>query len=294
MNDTKLHINWYPGHMTKTRRALEDKLKLIDLVIEILDARAPLSSQNPDFDDLFAGKRRMLVLNKADMADERITKRWLEYFRGQGEYAVAYSAVRGNPRQLQREIENCAQPIYEKYAAKGRKKTVRALVCGIPNVGKSAILNRLSGTKKMQVGNKPGVTRGLAWAKLTPYLELLDSPGLLWPKIENEETGAAIALIGSIRLEVLNEEELAYYLLRKMCAADPELLMERYKLAEIREDPWEVMADICKKRGFLLRGGEIDTERGAHMLLEEFRNAKIGRLSLELPPDAETAGNEEI
>ncbi|MBQ9941708.1 MAG: ribosome biogenesis GTPase YlqF [Christensenellaceae bacterium] len=287
-----MNINWYPGHMTKARRALAEKTKMIELVIEVVDARAPLSSINPDFDDLLEGKRRMMILNKADMADAAITKRWLEYFRGKGIFAVSYSAIKGNPRQLQKQIEQCAQPIYDKYKEKGMNKTVRALICGIPNVGKSAILNRLMGTRKMKEGNKPGVTRGLAWAKLTPYLEIMDSPGLLWPKIEDEEAGAAIALIGSIRLEVLDEEQLAFYLLKKLRVTAGELLKERYRLTELPEDAWELMEAICRKRGFLLRGGEVDTERGTRMVLEEFRNAKIGAISLEAPPKEEMEEDE--
>ena len=162
-------------------------------------------------------------------------------------------------------------------------KTVRALVCGIPNVGKSAILNRLYGKKKLQEGNRPGVTRSLAWVKLSPYLELMDSPGLLWPKIDDEETGAVIALIGCIKTEILDEEELAFHLINKLKDVNPELIRKRYNIDELEEQPWDIMTQICQKRGFLLRGGEIDTERGSKMLLGEFSTAKLGRLSLEKP-----------
>lgn len=282
-----MNINWYPGHMTKTRRALEPKLKLIDLAVQVLDARAPLSTMNPDFDAMLASKKRMVVLNKADMADPAATARWLDYFRARGMHAVSYSAVTGNPQALRREIEACAQSIYDKYAQKGLNKTVRALVCGIPNVGKSAILNRLAGGRKLKEGNQPGVTRGLQWVRLTPYLELMDSPGLLWPKIEDQRAAAIIALIGSIRIEILDEEELAFYLIGLLTQAAPAMLMERYKLENLSGDAWEDLQQICQKRGFLRKKGEVDTDRGAKMLLEEFRNAKIGRLTLELPPTQE-------
>lgn len=163
-------------------------------------------------------------------------------------------------------------------------KTLRLLVCGIPNVGKSAILNRMIGEKRLKEGNKPGVTRGLSWVRLTPYLELMDSPGMLWPKIEDEKAGAAIALLGSVRQEILDEEQMAFYLVDMLREAEPELLMQRYKLEELAEDPWDVLGQICRRRGFLVRGGEYDYERGAKTLLEEFRNGKLGRFSLQAPP----------
>ena len=278
-----MNINWYPGHMTKAKRELLTKIKLIDLVIEVLDARAPLSSLNPDFHDIFSTKKKLYILNKSDMADDRLTIKWIKYFEDLGIPAVAYSALNGNPKELKKKIEEAAAEIYERYEKKGMKKTVRALVCGIPNVGKSAILNRLYGKKKLEEGNKPGVTRGLAWVKLTPYLELLDSPGLLWPKIEDEETGATIALIRCIKTEILDEEELAFYLIKKLSIVAPQMLMQRYGLDHLEQDAWDVMTQICKKRGFLMRGGEVDTERGAKMLLDEFANAKLGKITLELP-----------
>ena len=278
-----MNINWYPGHMTKARRELQSKMKLIDLVIEVLDARAPQSSLNPDFQDLFANKKKLYILNKADMANPELTRRWVAHFEAQGIAAISYSALDGSPAQLKKKIIDTAQEIYDKYAKKGMNKTVRALACGIPNVGKSAVLNRLYGKKKLQEGNRPGVTRSLAWVKLSPYLELMDSPGLLWPKIDDEETGAVIALIGCIKTEVLDEEELAFHLIKKLKDVCPQLLTERYGIDELADEPWDVMTQICQKRGFLLRGGEVDTQRGAKMLLGEFSTAKLGRLTLETP-----------
>ena len=280
-----MNINWYPGHMTKARRQLQDKLKLIDLVIEVIDARAPKSTVNPDFEQLFSNKSRLYVLNKADLADEKITRQWVSYYRARGIFTFSYSAVKSSPQTLKKMILDAAAPVYERYAAKGMKKTVRALVAGVPNVGKSAILNRLLGTKRLKEENRPGVTRGMQMVKITPYLELMDSPGMLWPKIDNEETGAIIALLGSIRQEILDEEELAFYLLKRLSLSAPEQLMARYKLEELPTDPWEIMSQICKKRGFILKKGEYDFERGVKTLLEEFKNGKIGNISLEAPGD---------
>ena len=278
-----MNVQWYPGHMTKAKRALSEKLKMIDMVIEVVDARAPQSTRNPDFEDLFTGKARMLILNKSDMAEPAATKQWVQYFKNQGIYAVAYSAIRGNARALQKEIEMAAADIYEKYRQKGVNKTVRALVCGIPNVGKSAILNRLVGEKKLKEGNQPGVTRGLSWVRLTPYLECMDSPGLLWPKIENERVGTIIALIGSVRQEILDEEEMVYQLVKILAELAPKLLRERYRIEDLQQDAYEILQEICRKRGFLMRGGVADTERGCKTLLEEFRNGKLGAITFELP-----------
>ena len=278
-----MNVQWYPGHMTKAKRALSEKLKMIDMVIEVVDARAPQSTRNPDFEDLFTGKARMLILNKSDMAEPAATKQWVQYFKNQGIYAVAYSAIRGNARALQKEIEMAAADIYEKYRQKGVNKTVRALVCGIPNVGKSAILNRLVGEKKLKEGKQPGVTRGLSWVRLTPYLECMDSPGLLWPKIENERVGTIIALIGSVRQEILDEEEMVYQLVKILAELAPKLLRERYRIEDLQQDAYEILQEICRKRGFLMRGGVADTERGCKTLLEEFRNGKLGAITFELP-----------
>lgn len=279
-----MNIQWYPGHMTKARRALEKQLKLIDMVVEVVDARAPKSTRNPDFDELFSAKERMFVLNKEDMANPEQTKRWLEYYRNQGFAAVSFSAVTGDPKKLQKAIEAAGQAIVDKYAARGMQKTVRMLVAGIPNVGKSAIINRLAGRKRMTEANRPGVTRGLSWLKLTPYMEFMDSPGMLWPKIDDDKTGALIALLGSIRQEILDEEALAYYLLSYLKEAEPHMLIDRYKLDELPEDTGQLIEEICEKRGFLMRGGVLDLERGYRMVLEEFRNGKMGHVTLEVAP----------
>lgn len=269
--------------MTKAKRQLQEKLKSIDMVIEVLDARLPFGSQNTDFENLFLNKKRFYILNKCDLADDRITAKWIAYFQSKGIPVRKFSAHSGSASQLLDVLVEYSKEITEKYAQKGINKTVRALVAGIPNVGKSAILNRLSGSKKAKEGNKPGVTKGLQWVKITPYFEIMDTPGLLMPKIEDDETAAKIAFIGSIKQEILDEENLAYHLIRMLKNTSPELLVERYKLDELKENAYDVLGDICKKRGFLLKGGEFDYERGARTVLEEFKNGKMGKISLEQP-----------
>lgn len=282
--NAKININWYPGHMTKSRREMESKMKLIDLVIEVADARAPLATLNPDFDSLFGQKKRMYILNKSDMADPQATKAWLKYFEAQNIPAVAYSALTGNPKELLKAIKSCSQEIYDRYAQKGMKKTVRAIVCGIPNVGKSAILNRLMGQKKLKEGNMPGVTRGLQWVKLDPYLELMDSPGMLPPKISDLRSGVIIASIGSIRRDILDEEQLSMLLIEMLCEISPQALTERYKLTELADTPLGILEQLCQKRAFFIMKGEVDYDRGITTLFEEFKNGKLGRITLEQPP----------
>lgn len=278
-----MDIQWYPGHMTKARRQLKDKLKVVDIVVEVLDARAPKSSLNPDFDDLFSDKIRFYILNKADLADDNITKNWLRHFEKMGITAVAFSATRGNTQVLKKNMVECAAALLKRYRDKGVNKTLRGTIVGIPNVGKSAILNRLLGAKKMKEGNKPGVTKALQWAKIDDHLEIMDTPGLLWPKFEDEKTGAVVALIGSVKLDILDEEALAFYLIGFLKQTAPGLLKERYALDDLDKDDFELLEDICKSRGFLLKGGVYDTERGAKTLLDEFKNGKLGRISLEKP-----------
>lgn len=279
-----MQVQWYPGHMTKTRRQLEERLRQVQIVVDVLDARAPQASSNPDLAELFAGKKVLRVLNKADLADPQTTARWIAYFRAQGTAAVPYSVPRDKALLLKDEIVRQSQELLARYEERGARKVIRGLVAGVPNVGKSAILNRLLGTRRMEEGNRPGVTRSLQWAKIDPYLEILDSPGLLWPKFEDEAVGATLALLGSVRRDILDEEELACYLIRLLKRADPGALMRRYDLPDLDGEPYEILEDISRRRGFLLRGGAADTERGAKMLLDEFKNGKLGRLSLEVPP----------
>lgn len=278
-----MNIQWYPGHMTKARRQLKEKLKIIDLVIEVLDARAPRSSVNPDFEDLFSAKMRFYILNKSDLADANVTQQWISYYKEKGINAVSYSATKGNIDRLKSEIVAAGEPLLARYRQKGVNKTLRGLVAGIPNVGKSAILNRLVGEKRFKEGNKPGVTKGLQWAKIDSYLEIMDSPGLLWPKFSDEKTGAVVALIGSIKLDILDEEELCYYLVSMLMNSAPHMLLERYKLDSLPNSASAVLETIAKKRGFLLKGGVLDMERTTKTMLDEFKNGKMGRISLEIP-----------
>ena len=281
------NINWFPGHMTKAFRELEDKLKNIDVVVEVLDARAPRSTRNPDFEKLFRGKRRIIVLNKEDLADRETTSAWVDYFRKQELMALSYSVIRSKTsKPVLKAIEDVSMDIISRYSEKGVKKTIRVLVCGIPNVGKSALLNKLLGVKKLKEGNKPGVTKGLSWVRINEQVECMDSPGLLWPKFEDKDVAHTIALIGSIRQEVLEDEELSYYLVDLLRKNNSKLITEKYDIEFDDDTPsLDIMYMIGKRRGFLLRGGEIDLDRTSKLILDEFKNGKMGVFSFERPED---------
>lgn len=279
-------INWYPGHMAKTRRMLAENLKVIDVVVELIDARAPLASRNPDFDDLFFGKARVVLLNKSDLADPNVTKRWIDYYARRGVAAAGVSATgSGVKKTAVALIEQAARPKVQAMLQKGVKKTVRCMVVGIPNVGKSTFINRVAGENRAETGDKPGVTRGKQWVRITPYLELMDTPGMLWPKLENQVFAAHLAFLGSIRDEIMDSEELASDLLGQLLALVPAKLTERYSklTAETRKE--ELLEAVCQSRGFLLKGGALDTERAARVVLEEFRAGKLARVTLEKPEE---------
>ncbi len=285
-----MNIQWYPGHMAKSRRLILEKLKIIDLIIEVVDARAPFSTKNPDFDQLFRQKKRILLLNKSDLAEPEITKAWVEYYKNQGIFAIAFCAMKDNPKDLNAAIQKELMPIIEKYRAKGMTKTVRCMAAGIPNVGKSALLNRVAGGgKKLKEGNKPGVTRGLQWLKLNNQIELLDSPGLMWPKIENQKQALNIALLKSINEDILNTEELALGLVNFFKTRYPDRLVQRYNLKEVSKPDDVILDEICRNRGFLMKGDEPDMGRAANMIIDEFQAGKLGRISLETPSDIEGA-----
>jgi len=281
-------INWYPGHMTKTRRMLQENLKMIDVVVEILDARAPLASRNPDFDDLFAGKARVVLLNKSDLADSNATKRWITHFNRRGVEAAGISATGGSAKKIAVSlIEKAAKPRVDAMKLKGVNKVVRCMIVGIPNVGKSTLINRIAGQNRAEVGDKPGVTRGKQWVKITPYLELMDTPGMLWPKLEDQELAKHLAFLGSIKDEVMDSEELALDLLAYLNQFVPTQVAERYSKITAETPMEELLNAVCRSRGFLLRGGELDTERAAHVSLDEFRAGKVARVTLEQPEAAE-------
>ena len=281
-----MQINWYPGHMAKARRMLQENLKLIDVVVEVLDARAPLASRTPDFDDLFSNKVRVVLLNKADLADAASNKRWISHFRAQGIAAVEITSTSNSGKQQAvRLMEEAVQDKVERLKAKGIAKTVRALIVGIPNVGKSTFINRIAGSNRAQTGDRPGVTKGKQWVRVTPYLELLDSPGLLWPKLENETHAMHLAFLGSVNDEILDIEELAWNLLKTLKELAPEALFARYTRITADTEDAELLEAVARSRGFVLRGGVYDTERAARIVLDEYRGGKIARVTLEQPTE---------
>ena len=282
-----MDIHWYPGHMTKARRLMEAQLKAIDVVIEVVDARIPCSSRNPDLDDLFGRKRRLVLLNKADLADENATRAWVAYFTQKGWQCFATTATQKDARKqivagIDRVMKAEVLRLLEK---KGLHKTVRAMIVGIPNVGKSAIINCLAPTAVAKTGNRPGVTRGNQLIRVTPYLELVDTPGVLWPKIVDPVWARHLAYVGSMRDPILDIYGLSLQFLEEMAATHPEAIKTRYKLDALPERPEDMLFAIGKARGLLRTGGQIDEERASMMVLTEFRSGKWGRITLEMPED---------
>lgn len=279
-----MNIQWYPGHMTKARRMMQDNIKLVDLVIELVDARVPLSSRNPDIDEMGKNKARLLLLNKADLADETANEAWGTYFREKGFQVVKLdSRSKSGLRAVQTAVQEACREKTERDRKRGiLNRPVRAMVAGIPNVGKSTFINSFAGRACAKTGNKPGVTRGAQWVRLNKQVELLDTPGILWPRFEDPEAGLKLAMIGSIREEVLNTEELSLELLKFLNGNYKGLLQERYGIEE-EEEPAAQLEEIAHKRGCLKKGGESDTQKAAAILLEEFRSGKLGRITLEMP-----------
>ncbi len=276
---------WYPGHMAKARRMLQDNLKLIDLIIEVLDARIPISSQNPDFDNLFKQKNRLFVLSKSDLASPVELKKWIDYFKRNGHVAVSFNANASKDTQKVFEAVNLsAKPIVDRFAKKGVKKTIRAIVAGIPNAGKSTLINRLVKGKPAAVGNKPGVTRGKQWVKVSPYLELLDTPGLLWPKLDNREVAMNIAYVGSIKDDIMDIEALSAELLEKLYVLSPESLVSTYG-EKGDMDGEELLYEICNRRNWMQKADVQDIPRISKAVIEDFRLGKLGRITLESPDD---------
>lgn len=281
-------IQWYPGHMAKAKRMLQDNLRVIDVVVELVDARAPESSRNPDFDGLFRSKARVILLNKSDLADPQETKRWMQYYRARGFLAGEVVSTANNAKKTAVSlITRAAAPRVEAMKEKGIQKVVRCMVVGIPNVGKSTLINRVAGMNRAEVGDRPGVTKAKQWVKITPYLELMDTPGLLWPKLENQDRARHLAFLGSIRDEIMDTEALARELLVRLNAVCPEALRARYKKITAESAADGLLNDVAFSRGFLFRGGEPDTERAAHIVLDEFRGGKIARVTLDRAPVVE-------
>ena len=280
-------INWYPGHMAKSRRLLQDQLRAVDAVIELCDARAPLATRNPDLEKLTRGKARILILNKADLADDKETARWVEYFRTQGLSAMRFNSNGGKTKEILARIQEATRPAVERAAARGVKKTVRLMIIGIPNVGKSTFINRIHGSGIAKASDRPGVTRSNQWVKIGPYLELLDTPGMLPPRMDDQDGARLLAYLGSIRDQIMNTEELAGQLLMHLQAINTAAVAARFKLpeGEIYDDPQLALEAACKGRGWLISGGRPDVDRAAALVLDEFRAGKAGKITIECAPD---------
>lgn len=283
-------IQWFPGHMTKTFRVMEKEIKNIDVVIILLDARIPYSSQNPEVEKLIKNKPRVYILNKRDLADENITNQWIKYFKSNGMGAIAINSKTGkNSKVIVDKVHAELSELLERREKRGIEKLkIKAMMVGIPNVGKSTFINSLAGTRRAKAQDKPGVTRGKQWVTVGD-LDLLDMPGVLWPKFENQNVAANLAFIGSIKDDVLDIEELAVALISELKEIYPELLKDRYKLTDedLQGESYEILGMIARKRGMLLPGGVENTERASIMLCDEFRGSKMGRISLERPSENE-------
>ena len=280
-----MEINWYPGHMAKTRRLLSDQIGKADLIIELCDARLPYSSRNPDLDRMIQGKKRILLLNKADLADPELSRRWLHYFRGKGLNTALIQATGLQAKDALTAIEKATREIGEKAASRGIRKTVRAMVVGVPNVGKSTYINRLHGGNIAKTGDRPGVTRNTQWIRITPYLELMDTPGLLWPRLDDQLAARRLSYLGTIKDDVLNLDSLAMSLLEDLADIVPQKMSERFHIEDTSLRGIELLDAVCRGRGFLLKGNEMDYDRCCSVVLDEFRGGKLGRITLEAPEE---------
>ena len=291
LKDDNLHINWYPGHMKKTKEMVQNNLKLVDVVIELLDARIPLSSKNPEIDKLAHNKPRVVVLNKIDLSDREKLYKWISYYQSKGIKAIPVDTLKGSG--VNKIVEECKNVTKEKMDAlkeKGRKeRAIRVMIVGVPNVGKSSLINKLTGRKSTQTGDRPGVTKGKQWVRLKGNWELLDTPGILWPKFEDQKIALNLAFTRAIKDEILDIDTLGLKFIEKMSDIEPEKLKARYKLDSLGEEPLETMEMIGRKRGFILGRNELDYTRIAKTVLNEFREGKLGQITLEVPEDIEEA-----
>ncbi len=288
----KTNINWYPGHMAKTKKQILEDLKLIDIVIELLDARNPVSSRNPDIQELTKGKKKIILLNKCDLADEKINQAWVKYLEKEAPTLLTDSNSGKGIEKVFKKIDEMMLEEIEHQKQRGRmNKTIRIMILGIPNVGKSSFINRISKRTSMEVGNKPGVTKQKQWVRIAKNQELLDTPGVLWPKFDSQEVALNLAFTGTIKDDILERVDVAYELLKKLMKIKKENLLERYKITteewvkfeEEENSIYALMQAIGRKRGALISGGNIDDEKTARIILEDFRNCKFGRISLEEP-----------
>lgn len=280
-----MNYQWYPGHMTKAKRMMEENIKLIDIVIELVDARLPISSRNPDLEELAKGKSRLIVLNKTDMADSDMNDEWEKYFNTKGYYVVqADSRKKTGFTEVSNLINQACSEKIERDRRRGIiNRPIRAMIVGIPNVGKSTFINTYAGKACAKTGNKPGVTKGKQWIRINKKVELLDTPGILWPKFDDQNVGMRLAMVGAIRDEILNIDELAYELIKYIHSIYNGMLHNRYKIEE-SEDALETLNKIAEVRGCVSKGAELDVSKAAAIIMEEFRNGKIGRITLEKPP----------
>ena len=279
-----MNVQWYPGHMTKAKRQMQEDIKLIDLIIELVDSRVPLASRNPDIDELGKNKARLILLNKSDLSDERKNETWASYFKEKGFYVVKLDARRRNSmKEIQNVILEACKEKIERDRRRGIKnRPVRAMVVGIPNVGKSTFINTFAGKACAKTGNKPGVTKGKQWIRLNKNVELLDTPGILWPKFEDQRVGLYLALIGAIKDEILNIDELSLELIKILLSDYPTVLKERYGVEEDAEPP-VILGQIAENRKCISKGGELDYSKAAALLIDEFRSGKLGQITLERP-----------
>ena len=294
-NSKNMNINWYPGHMAKTKRQIIEDVRLVDIVIELLDARIPVSSQNPDIAEITKNKKKIIVLNKCDLADERQNKKWVDYFNNKGIPAVLKDSNSGKVLdECVRKIEKIMEEDLKNQAEKGRiGRKIKAMVLGIPNVGKSSFINRISKRTTAGVGNKPGVTKQKQWIRINDKIELLDTPGVLWPKFESEQVALNLAFTGTIKQDILETVEIAYELIKFLLYQEREKLCERYKLSNDyiekvlnQNQPenfniYEIMLEIGRIRGCIISGGNIDEEKTAKIILDEFKNGKLGKITIE-------------
>ncbi|AFS78626.1 ribosome biogenesis GTPase A [Gottschalkia acidurici 9a] len=280
-----MNINWYPGHMKKTKELLQANLKLVDIVIELLDARIPISSKNPMIDEIISNKPRLVIMNKSDLSSEKGNKLWKEYFESKNIPVVFITATNNNGiDKVTNEVQKVLKDKMQKRKEKGIKSTsVRAMIVGIPNVGKSTLINSLAGRKGAKTGNRPGITTSKQWIKLKGDIELLDTPGILWPKFEDKRVALNLAFTGAIKDEILDTETLALKLVEKLCAIDTSLIEGRYDVQVNDSTPLEVMEEIAEKRGCIIKGGEIDYTRVSGILLDEFRRGIMGKVTLDFP-----------
>ena len=286
--EDKMNIQWYPGHMTKTRRQIEADLKQVDAVCEIVDARIPVSSRNPDIDSICGNKPRVIVLNRMDLADPEATKKWASYFKNKGMTVVcADCKSRKGISDFAPAVRNACKEKIQRDQARGMNRAVRLMVVGIPNVGKSTLINQISGRKGAKAENRPGVTRGKQWVTVDSTLQLLDTPGILWPKFEDPQVGLMLAATGAVKEDVIDLEELACRLMQLLWTHYPDAVKARYGVEAPDEDSpfpgYDLLMQAGKKRGFLMRGNEINTERMAKVLVDEYRSGKLGRFTLEMP-----------